>query len=81
MAPVLCDAVRFEVDKRGDTGLFILTGSAVSADNLTTQTGVGRFFIVLMRPMRFHPGVNSLKLAILSPTLRCRMKILRDHIE
>ena len=31
MAPVLWDAVRFEVDQRGEFGQFILTGSAVPA--------------------------------------------------
>jgi predicted AAA+ superfamily ATPase len=31
MAPVLWDAVRFEVDKRGDTGLFILTAIRTSS--------------------------------------------------
>ena len=33
MAPVLWDAVRFEVDKRNKLGQFILTGSAVPSDN------------------------------------------------
>jgi len=39
MAPVLWDAVRFEVDKRAATGQFILTGSAVPSDNVTAHTG------------------------------------------
>ncbi len=33
MAPVLWDAVRFEVDKRSERGLFILTGSAVPKES------------------------------------------------
>jgi len=37
MAPVLWDAVRFEVDKRSDTGQFIITGSAVPSDNSTAH--------------------------------------------
>jgi hypothetical protein len=32
LAPQLWDAIRFEVDHRGDDGQFILTGSAVPAD-------------------------------------------------
>jgi hypothetical protein len=42
MAPILWDAVRFEVDKRGDPGQFILTGSAVPKDNVVAHTGTGR---------------------------------------
>ena len=54
MSPVLWDAVRFEVDKRQKTGQFILTGSAVPADNVTAHTGTGRFGRILMRPMSLY---------------------------
>jgi predicted AAA+ superfamily ATPase len=59
MAPVLWDAVRFEVDKRGETGQFILTGSAVPADNVTAHTGTGRFARILMRPMSLYESKES----------------------
>ncbi|MDR0574658.1 MAG: DUF4143 domain-containing protein [Tannerella sp.] len=59
MAPTLWDAVRFEVDKRGLTGQFILTGSAVPADNVTAHTGTGRFARVLMRPMSLYESNES----------------------
>ena len=59
MAPVLWDAVRFEVDKRGDAGQFILTGSAVPADNVTAHTGTGRFSRMLMRPMSLFESNES----------------------
>ena len=59
MAPVLWDAVRFEVDKKGDTGQFILTGSAVPADNVTAHTGTGRFSRMLMRPMSLFESNES----------------------
>ncbi len=59
MAPVLWDAVRFEVDKRGLTGQFILTGSAVPADNITAHTGTGRFARILMRPMSLYESKES----------------------
>jgi predicted AAA+ superfamily ATPase len=59
MAPVLWDAVRFEVDKRGDAGQFILTGSAVPADNVTAHTGTGRFARILMRPMSLYESKES----------------------
>jgi Predicted ATPase (AAA+ superfamily) len=59
MAPALWDAVRFEVDKRGLTGQFILTGSAVPADNTTVHTGTGRFARILMRPMSLYESNES----------------------
>lgn len=59
MAPVLWDAVRFEVDKRGEAGQFILTGSAVPADNVTAHTGTGRFARILMRPMSLYESKES----------------------
>jgi len=57
--PVWGDAVRFEVDKRGDVGQFILTGSAVPADNVTAHTGTGRFSRMLMRPMSLFESNES----------------------
>jgi predicted AAA+ superfamily ATPase len=59
MSPVLWDAVRFEVDKRGLAGQFILTGSAVPADNVTAHTGTGRFARILMRPMSLYESKES----------------------
>jgi predicted AAA+ superfamily ATPase len=59
MSPVLWDAVRFEVDKRGLAGQFILTGSAVPADNVIAHTGTGRFARILMRPMSLYESGES----------------------
>lgn len=59
MAPVLWDAVRFEVDKRAETGQFILTGSAVPSDNVTAHTGTGRISRLLMRPMSLYESQES----------------------
>ena len=59
MAPVLWDAVRFEVDKRGEVGQFILTGSAVPADNITAHTGTGRISRMLMHPMSLFESNES----------------------
>lgn len=59
MAPVLWDAVRFEVDKRGETGQFILTGSAVPSDNVTAHTGTGRISRLMMRPMSLFESLES----------------------
>lgn len=59
MAPVLWDAVRFEVDKRNKPGQFILTGSAVPSDNLVAHTGTGRISRLLMRPMSLWGSGDS----------------------
>ncbi len=59
MSPVLWDAVRFEVDKRAQPGQFILTGSAVPADDVTAHTGTGRFARILMRPMSLYESRES----------------------
>jgi Predicted ATPase (AAA+ superfamily) len=59
MAPVLWDVVRFEVDRRAETGQFILTGSAVPADNVTAHTGTGRIARLLMRPMSLYESQES----------------------
>lgn len=59
MAPVLWDAVRFEVDKRNEVGQFILTGSAVPLDNVTAHTGTGRISRMLMRPMSLYESLES----------------------
>jgi uncharacterized protein len=59
MAPVLWDAVRFEVDKRAKTGQFILTGSAVPSDNVTAHTGTGRISRLMLRPMSLFESRES----------------------
>lgn len=59
MAPVLWDAVRFEVDKRETTGQFILTGSAVPSDNVTAHTGTGRISRITLRPMSLFESLES----------------------
>ena len=59
VAPVLWDAVRFAVDKRGLMGQFILTGSATPSDNLTAHSGTGRIARMLMRPMSLYESNES----------------------
>ena len=61
LAPKLWDAIRFEVDHRGDLGQFILTGSAVPVDTKeVTHSGTGRFAWMTMRPMSlFESGDSS----------------------
>jgi len=59
MAPVLWDAVRFAVDKRGKVGQFLLTGSAVPLDNAVMHTGTGRISRLYMRPMSLYESGES----------------------
>ena len=59
VAPVLWDAVRFEVDRRQASGQFILTGSAVPNDNATAHTGTGRISRILLRPMSLFESLES----------------------
>lgn len=59
MAPVLWDAVRYAVDQRGETGQFILTGSAVPQDHAVQHTGTGRISRTMMRPMSLYESRES----------------------
>lgn len=60
LAPKLWDAVRFEVDHRGEQGQFLLTGSAVPADTKEiTHSGTGRFTWLTMRPMSLYESGES----------------------
>ena len=70
MAPVLWDAVRFAVDRRGGTGLFVLTGSAVPSDNVTAHTGTGRIARLTMRPMSLSESGESNKSVSLAALFR-----------
>ena len=59
VAPVIWDAVRFEVDQRIEKGQFILTGSAVPPENVTAHTGTGRISRLKMRPMSLFESKES----------------------
>lgn len=65
MAPVIWDAVRFAVDKRGLMGQFILTGSATPTDDGVAHSGTGRIARMLMRPMSlFESGESNGKVSL-----------------
>lgn len=58
--PQIWDAIRFEVDHRGEEGQFILTGSAVPASTEKIHhTGTGRFAWITMRPMSLWESGES----------------------
>lgn len=62
IAPKIWDAVRVEVDHRGEDGQFILTGSAVppkEGKEEMKHTGTGRISWVKMRPMSLWESGES----------------------
>lgn len=59
-APKLWDVARFLVDRRGKSGQFIFTGSAVPADTSQIKhSGAGRFAWLKMRPMSLYESNES----------------------
>ena len=59
-APQLWDAVRFEVDRRSEVGLFILTGSTGVDEKKIAHSGTGRISRLKMRTMSlFESGYSS----------------------
>ena len=59
MAPVLWDAVRHAVDMRGETGLFILTGSTTIDESSIMHSGTGRISRMVMYPMSLYESKES----------------------
>jgi uncharacterized protein len=60
VAPVLWDAIRHEVDRRGKMGQFILTGSSVPMDSTQMiHSGAGRIASLTMRPMSLYESLDS----------------------
>lgn len=58
-APVLWDAVRMEVDRQNEEGLFILTGSTSVDNNQILHTGTGRISRLKMYPMSLYESGES----------------------
>jgi hypothetical protein len=58
--PAIWNHVRREIDNRGVPGQFILTGSAVPADDVVRHSGAGRMSRLRMRPLTlFESGWSS----------------------
>jgi uncharacterized protein len=51
LEPSIWNHIRRAVDDRGEPAQFVLTGSAVPADDVTRHTGAGRITRLRMRPM------------------------------
>lgn len=59
LEPRIWNHIRRTIDDRGKPGQFILTGSAVPADDITRHTGAGRLTRLRMRPMTFYEAGHS----------------------
>jgi len=59
LEPAIWNHVRRAIDDRGAAGQFILTGSAVPADDITRHTGAGRITRLRMRPMSLFETGHS----------------------
>ena len=57
--PPLWDAVRYQVDQRGQKGQFILTGSATPNHKGILHSGAGRIGRLRMRPMSLYESGDS----------------------
>ena len=57
--PAIWNQIRRESDARGAPGQFILTGSALAADDATRHTGAGRISRVRMRTLSLHESGAS----------------------
>lgn len=59
VAPVLWDAVRYDVDRQGKTGLYILTGSTTVKTEQIHHSGAGRISKLFMRTMSLFESQDS----------------------
>ncbi len=59
LEPRIWNHIRRTIDDRGKPGQFILTGSAVPADDITRHTGAGRLTRLRMRPMTLYEAGHS----------------------
>jgi hypothetical protein len=67
LAPAIWNHVRQAVDDRRQPGQFVLTGSAVPADDVTRHSGAGRFTRLRMRPMSlFELGRSEGRISLAS---------------
>ena len=59
MYPVIWDSIRTDVDRTGEKGQYILTGSAKPVENGIMHTGTGRISKLLMRTMSLYESGDS----------------------
>ena len=64
--PSIWDAVRFAVDKEGESGRFILTGSTTPVDKGVVHSGTGRIASLMMHTMSLYESGHSTGLVSLA---------------
>lgn len=65
LEPDIWNHVRRAIDDRGKSGQFILTGSAIPADDVTRHSGAGRLTRLRMRPMSlFEKGLSTGRISL-----------------
>lgn len=65
LEPAIWNHIRRAIDDRGKPGQFILTGSAVPADDVTRHSGAGRLTRLRMRPMTlFEKGRSTGRISL-----------------
>lgn len=65
-APMIWDAIRYDVDNTGLKNQYILTGSATPRNYQPKHTGTGRIVKLLMRPMSLYESNDSVGTVSLS---------------
>jgi predicted AAA+ superfamily ATPase len=58
-APELWDAIRFDIDQKGEEGLYILTGSTIVDESKISHSGAGRISRLNMRTMSLYETSHS----------------------
>jgi predicted AAA+ superfamily ATPase len=76
--PTIWNHVRRAVDDRSDPGQFVLTGSAVPADDVTRHTGAGRIARLRMRPMSLFEAGRSTGRISLADLMQGQVERSRD---
>lgn len=59
LLPSIWDAVRFQVDEQGLSGMYILTGSSVPPEDTARHSGTGRISWLTMYPMSLFESQES----------------------
>ncbi len=57
--PTIWDSIRYDVDKTGNKGDYLLTGSATPSDKAPMHSGTGRIVRLVMRPMSLYESNES----------------------
>ena len=65
LAPKIWNAVRYDVDKTGEKGQYILTGSSTPIEDDNMHSGTGRFGFITMKPFTlFESGDSNGKISL-----------------